>query len=513
MKRFFVLVAAALAVSLAFLAGGCQKAATAASSSEKMPLSIGFWWEAEGHMFGPDDLGEYIENKFNVDIIPIDFDDAATQLRLWAASDSLPDTWSGSPAFETWFADFIREDIIRPIPASLIAKYPTIKNWCDTNQLYQQIKNFYGDYYYIPKPDSVKGAKIGGEGGFYYRKDWAEKLGFNAPPKDMDELYNLLHAFVYNDPDGNGKDDTYGATSSVIDNFCFPFGAFPKFWVNGPGGKVVPGWTDEEPMIQALTWLRRAYSEGLLDTEFPTDWQAIASKFTQGTFGMALRSTTSVWLQRHIIEEFGGAHPEIGNPFDAVGFIVSLAGKSGATPYHEPYGESWGNTFKADISDEKLDKFLEIDEWLAGKEGMDLCNWGFKDKDYRINSDGTYTSLLEGNIVDRYPSRTIIFVATWNYDFDAAENPSFNVEARKMSVDLQAAINVGGVNAFEIVNLFAGTIVTEEKSLFTFNYLNRVMDIITGTGDIRTMYRAMIAEANQQGLQGVIDSVNAALKK
>jgi putative aldouronate transport system substrate-binding protein len=395
----------------------------------------------------------------------------------------------------------------------MIAKYPTIKKWCDSIQLYQEVKNYYGDYYYIPKPDSVKGLKVGEELGLYYRKDWAEKLGFRETPKNMDDLYNQLHAFVYNDPDGNGRRDTYGVSASGTGQFFAPFGAFPGSWINAPGGRVIPGWTDEEPMIQALTWLRKAFSEGLIDPEFPPDWQTVASKFAQGTFGMIYRSTVPGMLQRHVVEEFGSAHPEIKDPFSAVGFAVSLSSMPGTTQYHVPAGEIWGNTFRSDLSDEKLDKLLEIDEWLAGKEGMDLCNWGFRDTDYRVNSDGSYTALFEGNLVDRYPSKTILFYSNWAYDFDVEEHPAYSAEVKKVGMDVQMAINIGGNNALKVINQFAGTVVTEEKSLFTFDYYSRVMNIITGTGDIRTMYRAMITEANQQGLQEMINSVNAVIKK
>lgn len=43
----------------------------------------------------------------------------------------------------------------------------------------------------------------------FVRKDWREKLGL-AQPKTWDELYALSKAFTENDPDGNGKKDTYG---------------------------------------------------------------------------------------------------------------------------------------------------------------------------------------------------------------------------------------------------------------------------------------------------------------
>ncbi len=43
----------------------------------------------------------------------------------------------------------------------------------------------------------------------FVRKDWREKLGIEKP-KTWDDLYNLAKAFTEQDPDGNGKADTYG---------------------------------------------------------------------------------------------------------------------------------------------------------------------------------------------------------------------------------------------------------------------------------------------------------------
>ena len=44
-----------------------------------------------------------------------------------------------------------------------------------------------------------------GRYGFGYRQDWADKLGIEAP-KTIQDVYDLLYAFTYDDPDGNGKD-------------------------------------------------------------------------------------------------------------------------------------------------------------------------------------------------------------------------------------------------------------------------------------------------------------------
>jgi multiple sugar transport system substrate-binding protein len=45
----------------------------------------------------------------------------------------------------------------------------------------------------------------------FVRKDWREKLGL-PQPKTWEDLHKLAQAFTQNDPDGNGKADTFGMT-------------------------------------------------------------------------------------------------------------------------------------------------------------------------------------------------------------------------------------------------------------------------------------------------------------
>ena len=47
--------------------------------------------------------------------------------------------------------------------------------------------------------------------GIIYRKDWADRLGLPAP-ETLDDLYEMLKGFTYDDPDNNGIDDTIGLT-------------------------------------------------------------------------------------------------------------------------------------------------------------------------------------------------------------------------------------------------------------------------------------------------------------
>ena len=77
---------------------------------------------------------------------------------------------------------------------------------------------------------------------FMIRKDWLEALDL-AMPTTTAELLEVLKAFTFNDPDGNGQDDTFGITSAgggkgvgELSSMLLFFGG-PNFYI-GEDGEV-----------------------------------------------------------------------------------------------------------------------------------------------------------------------------------------------------------------------------------------------------------------------------------
>ncbi|MFC3799292.1 extracellular solute-binding protein [Cohnella sp. GCM10012308] len=105
-------------------------------------------------------------------------------------------------------------------------------------------------------------------GGIIYRKDWLDKVGLSEP-KTLDELYEVIKAFTLKDPDGNGKNDTYGLVSRKgFNDFHMLAGFF------GAGndyeerdGKLIPSFTTEE-QLNALKFFKRLYDEKLVNPDF-----------------------------------------------------------------------------------------------------------------------------------------------------------------------------------------------------------------------------------------------------
>lgn len=132
-----------------------------------------------------------------------------------------------------------------------------------------------------------------------FRQDWLDNLGLTAPT-NLDELYEVSRAFTFDDPDKNGKDDTYGITSSGTWTLQDIFQAFGARLDRGGDGSITYDPNDnafvdsmlKPEMAEALTYLNKMYSEGILDKElFTTTGAQMREKYWAGNYG-----STFYWL-------------------------------------------------------------------------------------------------------------------------------------------------------------------------------------------------------------------------
>jgi len=78
------------------------------------------------------------------------------------------------------------------------------------------------------------------------RQDWLDKLGLKAPT-NMEEFEAVIKAFTENDPDGNGKADTYGFTYQGDSIYNSGWVADPVTLFSVNTGKHIPGsWQEDE---------------------------------------------------------------------------------------------------------------------------------------------------------------------------------------------------------------------------------------------------------------------------
>ncbi len=230
---------------------------------------------------------QFVEKTFNVDIQPIFLDGNASDNRrpLMFSAGEIPDlVYESDPITVQRYA---REGFYCEVPYSLILKYaPTYaKNLND----YAPAAWLYS--YWNGKNWGLPGMWLWGRypGCPVWRKDWLEKVGIHKIPETLDEFHEALYRFRHNDPDGDGKMDTYGTTvryEAWYSAFSEIFGAFgnqPYIWQFDKDGKVVWGGLQPEAK-EALAVLHKWYTEEIIDPDFVTD-QTPEDKLVSGKIG------------------------------------------------------------------------------------------------------------------------------------------------------------------------------------------------------------------------------------
>lgn len=146
----------------------------------------------------------------------------------------------------------------------------------------------------IPAPTS----KIDQARMIWIRADWLEKLDLQ-PPKTMDDVFKIMDAFVNQDPDGNGKKDTYGMAMDKdlygffdgLEGFFNSYHAYPRQegkanWVKAEDGSLEFGSIQPE-VKTALGKLQELYKKGYIDPEFGVkDWNKEKELIVSGRIGM-----------------------------------------------------------------------------------------------------------------------------------------------------------------------------------------------------------------------------------
>ncbi|MGG3836844.1 extracellular solute-binding protein [Paenibacillus thiaminolyticus] len=216
-------------------------------------------------------------------------DQAQQKFSLAIASGDLPDVFEiGITDYEKFKEDDMLEDL-----TEAYEKYasPELKAYveADGGKTLEMYKSD-GKILALPNfEDPFMSAQI-----LWLRKDWLDKLNLSVP-QTMDELEKVAEAFVNQDPDGNGKKDTYGIAFNKdlvswgfdARGFFYSMGAYPKAWIKNAEGALVPG--EIQPETKAvLERMNQWYSKGLIDKEFAfKDIDKVVEDVVAGKVGIA----------------------------------------------------------------------------------------------------------------------------------------------------------------------------------------------------------------------------------
>lgn len=237
-------------------------------------------------------IGE-LEKKNNVkltfDIPPVT--GYKERLQLMLASGEYPDVVFFENTTDQAFQNAVRDGILIPVndylkSAANLNKYTYQASW-------DQLKvNQDGKIYGLPRTSVVR------NDGYWVRKDWLKNVGFAIPANGeitIAQFEEILKKFTFNDPDKNGKNDTYGYAGAyngrkVLDPVLTgPFGLMG--WQKATGGEyefMNPMYDQKgDAFKKALAFSGRLYKEGVFDPDSATnDGTKQRERFWRGLTGV-----------------------------------------------------------------------------------------------------------------------------------------------------------------------------------------------------------------------------------
>lgn len=226
--------------------------------------------------------------------------------------------------------------------------------------------------------------------GFGYRADWCDNLGIKAPTT-IDEFYNMLYKFTYNDPDGNGVNDTYGLALDSwnglwnISNVWF--GA-PNVWGVDKNGDLVY-YVNTDEWKNAMATYRKWFSEGLIYPDFANIGagkarQELLCKQICGAGFQVLDD------QRKVETYFEGADVALSDPEEPI-YMLGGYLDGGFGPRCLPttgYNGMIAISKKNITTEAQLRQVLQFLNDLNDGEVLNVIDYGFEGVSYKLDENG-----------------------------------------------------------------------------------------------------------------------------
>lgn len=225
--------------------------------------------------------------------------------------------------------------------------------------------------------------RVIGRNGLSYRKDWAEKVGITEDPKTVEDVYDMLYKFTYEDPDGNGVDDTCGleltSYTGDLDIMATWFGV-GNGWIE-QDGQLIPVHMQKE-YKESVDWFKKLYDDGLM----PSDWAVrdggtLTQAIKTGECGVlvdVMDNGRRIW--DYFVDEASFV-PSVMNPEEAASMqlVGPVNGKSLATSGYNGFLTLSASTCdtpeKIEAALTMLDRFNTNEARLLMDYGLEGINW------------------------------------------------------------------------------------------------------------------------------------------
>lgn len=493
---------------------GTETEGASVSGTTEVPteISIAIWNADEA--FAGDEVLSQIEEKLNIKIKPMNvtWDDYMQKIQLWASSGSLPDVFAGDFRNNSTYSQWANQGVIRAIPEDLSA-YPNLEAYLQ-GQAAQDAK-LGGTLYCIPRQTYPSQEWTCVDRIICYRWDLAQKAGITKEPENWQEFQDMMKAIIAADPDGTGVGGLTASDKNLVGGIVMHYaspiveenGAAFK-WVETEDGTFKPAYFTED-VVAGFQLARDMYESGVIEKDIAlTANQSSEEKFLQGKsaaiviaggFGSRYSNTARYWKDVHGTEYL-----------DDVKALNLMPDKNGKKSY-PMWGYAWSESFiNASVSDEKLDKILQLYDYLLSDEGALLSTYGPEGELYDMKDGKVTLHNPDAMVKDTYPSTDALAVlARWNpssYDsrFVATSPEEYSAVDRSL-VEQAKEVKIPEYNQR------CTQLVMELGIDFGISFNDDFLNIMTGTEPVEEMWAEIVKGYEANGLEDMIQQVNDAL--
>ncbi len=245
------------------------------------------------------------------------------------------------------------------------------------------------EYWGVPGRGSTDAA---GTRYFYIRQDWLDNLGLQMP-KSTEELGQILKAFTENDPDGNGKKDTWGMAhrgSSTINELLLSMGvdSWREYIVNDKGeidnnGKKLVA-AAMHPFARAqFAQIRDWCQNGYINEDGITDNNAYEKLIVNGKIGVVLDHFANVEKYNKTLKENGFTKAAFSLCDQYV--VNSTDGKFYG--FSAPNNMGSVSMVTSMAKKETYPNIVKLMNWMFSEEGTFFQTYGLEGREYKMDGD------------------------------------------------------------------------------------------------------------------------------
>ncbi len=319
---------------------------------------------------------------------PATEDQFREKFNVTVASGNIPDIMVSN--YRDDMLKVAEQGLFAPLDELISTSCPNFQAILDEHPEYiRDLRATDGQIYFFPFIGAVHTLKT-----WMVRKDWLDKLDLPIP-ETTDDWYNMLKAFKENDPNGNGEADeipfTTRHTEAGILSFMEAWGlsgfeVTEQFYLDGDEVKYA---YIEPRFKEALEYMNKLYSEGLVDPEYATN-------------------DTNVWMSRMTTEVSGACQDTVAraysletsilaaNPESDVEFVVVPPPKG---PYGDQMTTSQMNSIRGytaiSAKSENKEAIAKLFDYFYSEEGSLLNNFGVEGLTYEmVDGSPVYTDAV-----------------------------------------------------------------------------------------------------------------------